>query len=274
MEEIELNSWEEFESKIQRLFSLTELRREKAFSVVSQPLFRGHDDYDYPLESTLDRIQPNYTLSKYYSTLEKILITINSCTEHNWTIPKYIEPKTPYWFVPPAYNFMSYLRHHGFPSPLLDWSRSPYIAAFFAFNSHSYSSKVAIFSFIESMGYGKIGPPTRDDPAITGLGQYVTTHKRHYLQQSNYTICTKRINNEISFTKHQDVTTQAGLDSIMPEQDLEDIPEQDLLFKFILPASEKRTVLTKLDLMNINEYSLFGTEEALMGTLRNREFPL
>jgi len=26
--------------------------------------------------------------------------------------------------------------------------------------------------------------------------------------------------------------------------------------------------------MNINEYSLFGTEEALMGTLRNREFPV
>jgi len=29
---------------------------------------------------------------------------------------------------------MTRLRHHGFPSPLLDWPQSPYIAAFFAFN--------------------------------------------------------------------------------------------------------------------------------------------
>lgn len=36
--------------------------------------------------------------------------------------------------TPPGYEFMIYLRHHGFPSPLLDWSRSPYVAAFFCFS--------------------------------------------------------------------------------------------------------------------------------------------
>jgi hypothetical protein len=33
-----------------------------------------------------------------------------------------------------SYDFMTRLRHHGFPSPLLDWPQSPYTAAFFAFN--------------------------------------------------------------------------------------------------------------------------------------------
>lgn len=33
----------------------------------------------------------------------------------------------------PALTFMTHLRHCGFPSPILDWSRSPYVAAYFAF---------------------------------------------------------------------------------------------------------------------------------------------
>jgi FRG domain len=33
----------------------------------------------------------------------------------------------------PAYDLLIYTRHHGFPSPLLDWTRSAYIAAFFTF---------------------------------------------------------------------------------------------------------------------------------------------
>ena len=44
------------------------------------------------------------------------------------------------------YSHMTYLRHHGFPSPLLDWTLSPYIAAFFAFNE-AHDDKVAFFTY-------------------------------------------------------------------------------------------------------------------------------
>ena len=44
---------------------------------------------------------------------------------------------------------MAYLRHHGFPSPLLDWSRSAYVAAYFAFNKavEASNGRVSIYVF-------------------------------------------------------------------------------------------------------------------------------
>ena len=184
MKEKELKSWEDFESQVQEVFSLVEAlrQREESFSRVSVPLFRGHGDSNFPLQSSLDRIQPNFTLRGYHQLMRKISTIVNNCTDHNWNIPKYEPPTNQFWFVPQAYDFMVYLRHHGFPSPLLDWSRSPYIAAFFAFNSHKNSSSVAIFSFMEVLGQGKTG--FGESSLITALGPNVRSHKRHYLQQS------------------------------------------------------------------------------------------
>ena len=39
------------------------------------------------------------------------------------------------------------------------------------------------------------------------------------------------------------------------------------LLKFTIPATERRTALQHLDLMNINPFSLFGSEDSLVRTI-------
>ena len=161
------------------------------------------------------------------------------------------------------YEFFTYLRHFGFPSPLIDWSRSPYIAAYFAFRQKHVKppENVSIYVFLE---YPKGEKLINGWPLLGGLSQYQKTHPRHFLQQCEYTVCVNLIESnpsrEYYFFSHQDYFSfyQTG--------------DQDLLWKFNIPYSERKKVLHFLDQVNINSFSLFQTGEGLMETMALRHF--
>ena len=77
-----------------------------------------------------------------------------------------------------------------------------YIAGFFAFNEKHADERVAIYAFIETPRGIKSGG---SEPQITVLGPYTPSHKRHFIQQSNYTVCVKAQNNEHEFISHETV---------------------------------------------------------------------
>lgn len=258
MKEKKLTNWDDFEKEIQELFVFVKKRKEKTELSVSMPLFRGQSDCAWGLNTTLDRLRPNMSMKEYDLLTKIVKPSIESFTNLQWELPTYQEPKDSFWksFPIVQYSYMIYLRHHGFPSPLLDWTRSPYIGVFFSFNDIKSDKDVALFAYIEDLGKGKTSRGI--EATISSQGPYVTTHKRHHLQQCEYTICTKEKDKKACYWRHEDVFQQSDY-------------EQDWLIKYTLPSSQRKEFLRKLDLMNINAYSLFGNEENLMHTLSTRE---
>jgi len=257
LKKIELKDWEQFEEHISSFFIEKEkLKIEKKPLYVSTPLFRGQANVSWKLETTLDRmVKRDFGMEEYFRTLRAVRPAVISNTGKAWdTLDNFDGEKS----VPQGYEFMVYLRHHGFPSPLLDWTRSPYVAAYFAFRSceHQDGGKVAIYSYVEYLGGAK-GYSSRV-PSIHGLGPYVVSHKRHYAQQCEYTICKRMTDGEYVYTSHTGAIAHGESD-------------QDELVQCTLPTSEKGTVMRKLEMMNVTALSLFGSEESLMETLAYQE---
>ena len=266
MEQIDVHTWEEFEQELQRLNALRSKIELDRATRPSHFLFRGQRVESWALESTLERrSRKPWRLAEYFRLIAVAKPMIETFTARLWDMPDY--PQLRDWAKEydnlkltqfPGYDYFAYLRHHGFPSPLLDWSVSPFVAAYFAF-ANAQTERVAIFVYMEYAGHGKLG--SSDHPQIVSFGPYVRSHTRHFLQQSQYTICAHYKEGEWWYASHEQVFEQ-GSDT------------QDRLWKITVPASERLKALRQLDAYNLNAFSLFQTEEALLEMIATREIEI
>lgn len=242
--------------------------REHHGSKVSDLLFRGQTNSDWKLESTLERQVSNpVSLMNYYSLIHSIKNRIETYTDNNWQVPSVQEyekwlsdEEVTFKFNEKTYKYFAYLRHYGFPSPLLDWTTSCYIAMYFAMdNVPEDAQEVSLYILWELTGAKK--KFTKDVPRIKGVEPNVNIDPRHFNQHSQYTICNYYHNDEIIYGSHQEVADLAKTN-------------EDRFWKINIPVEQRITFLKELKKMKIDAYSLFGTEDKLIETITMNAFLL
>ena len=257
MQETTLNSWQEFEDVLHELEKCRERLSEGKGGFTSKYLYRGQSNSTWELQTTLERFtSQTLTVTDYYRFACAAKAKIETFTDKKWDIfnpseyESWIKDQSNLSLINmPSYEYLAYLRHHGYPSPLLDWTSSPYIALFFAFRNPSSSTHVSIYVYMEYAYSGKIY--SLDEPHIQLFGPNATIHRRHFLQQSSYTSCMKKQGNNYILTSHEAIMKKSK-------------QTQDLMWKFNLPVTDRKFILGKLNTMNINAYSLFPSIDSLM----------
>jgi len=233
----------------------------------SPVLFRGVCNVDWKLETTLERYgQHDCKVSDYMGYVARCIPEYASYNgrslmgDHfsmhysNWS--RLSQDRK-------VLNLLVELRHYGFPSPLLDWTRSPYIAAYFAFNRAlgplSGINAVAIYALQCDVGEGTAG--WSGEANIHEVGDYFETADRHHIQQAIYTVC---YSSKSTAGEDEDVFKPHEL-GLKSSDDA-----QNKLIKFLLPMHIRHEVLEELQLMNINSYTLFRNKEGLCEYLAQR----
>ncbi|MDP2135449.1 MAG: FRG domain-containing protein [Sulfuritalea sp.] len=147
-------------------------------------------------------------------------------------------------------EFLAFLQHNGFPTPLLDWTESPYVAAYFAFE-----------------GVNHFRPQT-EDAAVFAFNQHAwaSTFKQVYdfvdFTPHVSVLRPRQVGNH-KLAMQQGCFTVTNIVDIEEHIRLNETKERQFLTKYELDVRERPRVIRELSLMGISAIQLMPSVEAV-----------
>ena len=238
--------------------------------------FRGHSDSSWMLETTFDR---------YYKSLNEPFskkVVLNSLTQSfkdnlvmNNDLPQ---------SVVETMDITMYGQHFGLPTPLIDWSKSPYVALFFALIDAEATEKrclwvldLSLLDYFNEIVREKIRPANSSrfgNDQNTLEEEYPTLDVISHISEHNKRIAMQ----QGFFTQHLYFDSIETWIDIIDREIPHDYGVLITKHEFSCSEAERLLLLDKLDAMNINHRTLFpdihgSVQGAIDSTTREQRMP-
>lgn len=215
--------------------------------------YRGQANETWKLQTSFHREANNQkiTLPQYIDTIiPEVIYHISAI--HN----EFIDLRNEHEFG----TLLALVQHHGFPTPLLDWTLSPYMAAYFAFrevhdnNPISDNIKIYIFNYEEWAKSFHQLIDLRDtmNLFVSIIRPYAKFNPRLIAQQGVFTI--------------------TNVDDMEEHIILNSTENNKFLHSFSISVKEKPNVMRELNLMGINDMTMFPGIEGICRALKSKFF--
>jgi hypothetical protein len=218
--------------------------------------FRGQRDAAWPLVSSLTRTLRRFVDPALWATQEDRAIRVFRRKAHHFLA----DPTA----LTEGFRCLALMQHHGAPTRLLDFTKSPYVAAHFALESAT--SDAAVFAVNSPALWIDATPRERPELDRESIDPRSGDNLLKYFLSNRYPIVWPGE----PWTMDRRLVAQAGT-FILPgrvDQTIEELLEQyqhpePLLMKIVLPAHLRSQGMQALYRMNITNATLFPDLEGL-----------
>ena len=216
-------------------------------------IFRGHEENTWRLRTYFHRTG-RADLRRFMRVDIPVLHRhLSGMTQHVFNLTDPIENGA----------FHNLVQHHGYPTPLLDWTYSPFVAAYFAYRNIPRENRIAdrkirIALFDAKQWQADFAQLDRFTPAL-----------------QHFSIFLPIAINNIRMVPQQGLLTISNVDDIEGYiAEHEEARGKKYLEAIDLPASERAQVMTELRMMGITAGSLFPGLDGVCEQLREQNFDL
>jgi hypothetical protein len=245
------NTVEDAPRKADHVFDWDSFKKFVTVKYLNNPqiLFRGQPDSHYKLRTSFHRRGRNNLLAYLNNDIPELAHAVNALSSF------YYRPEDGEHLG----ALLSLAQHHGYPTPLLDWTRSPYIAAFFAFTEEQ----------------SELRKPEAVRIYIYDLSNWssVPTPRFMYDPMPSITFHRFSAHNNPRFVPQQSVASFSNVDDMEGFVEIQEKKTGNAYLTVIdIPMAEKQKVIDELRLMGITAGSLFPGLDGICRSLKERFF--